>query len=56
MAIDYRRMRSTATRLLTESGKTYQLTRGGGTIRDQFGKEVTNPAINATFQQVSDPH
>ena len=52
MAIDYRRMRATATRLLTENGKTYQLTRGGGTIRDQFGKEVTTPAITATVTGV----
>ncbi|HEB4874330.1 TPA: hypothetical protein R0C45_002508 [Kluyvera ascorbata F0526] len=51
MAIDYRRMRNTATRLLTENGKTYQLTRGG-TIRDQFGKEVTTPAITATVTGV----
>lgn len=47
MAFDYRRMRATATRLLTENGKTYQLTRGGGTIRDQYGKEVVTPAVTA---------
>lgn len=47
MAINYLRMRATATRLLTENGKTYQLTRGGTTVRDQFGKEVTTPAVSA---------
>lgn len=52
MPIDYRRMRNTATRLLTENGKAYQLTRGGGTIRDQFGKEVTIPTITATVTGV----
>lgn len=52
MPIDYRRMRATATRLLTENGKTYHLTRGGGTVRDQFGKEVTTPAITATVTGV----
>lgn len=53
MAIDYRRMRNTATRLLTENGKAYQLTRGGGTTtRDQFGKEVTTPVIAATVTGV----
>jgi hypothetical protein len=43
MAIDYRRMRATATRLLTENGKAYQLTRGGTITRDQYGKVVTEP-------------
>ena len=52
MPIDYRRMRNTATRLLTENGRTYQLTRGGGTTRDQFGKEVTTPAMTATVTGV----
>ncbi len=52
MPIDYRRMRATATRLLTENGKAYQLTRGGGTIRDQFGKEVITPAVTATVTGV----
>ena len=52
MAIDYRRMRNTATRLLTENGKTYPLTRGGTTTRDQFGKEVTTPAVNGTVTGV----
>ncbi|WP_333893343.1 hypothetical protein [Atlantibacter subterraneus] len=52
MPIDYRRMRATATRLLTENGKTYQLTRGGGTVRDQFGKEVTTPTVTATVTGV----
>lgn len=47
MAINYLRMRATATRLLTENGKVYPLTRGGGTIRDQFGKEVTTASITA---------
>ena len=48
MAINYLRMRATATRLLTENGKAYQLTRGGSTIRDQSGKEVTTPVTIAT--------
>lgn len=52
MAIDYRRMRNTATRLLTENGKVYPLTRGGGTTRDQFGKELTTPAITSTVTGV----
>lgn len=52
MAISYLRMRATATRLLTENGKAYQLTRGGSTIRDQFGKEVTTPAVTATVTGV----
>ena len=47
MPIDYSLLRNTATRLLTENGKAYQLTRAGSTIRDQFGKEVTTPAITA---------
>jgi len=45
-------MRATATRLLTKNGKAYPLTRGGDTIRDQFGKEVTTPAITATVTGV----
>ncbi|MCV2684316.1 hypothetical protein KVN08_16720 [Enterobacter hormaechei] len=52
MAIDYRRMRATATRLLTESGKAYQLTRGGTTTRDQYGKEVITEPISATVTGV----
>nr|DAZ53633.1 MAG TPA: Head Tail Attachment [Caudoviricetes sp.] len=52
MAISYLRMRATATRLLTENGKAYQLTRGGSAIRDQFGKEVTTPAVTATVTGV----
>lgn len=52
MPIDYRRMRTTATRLLTENGKTYPLTRGGTTTRDQFGKEVTTPTTIATVTGV----
>ncbi|KGB00069.1 putative phage structural protein [Enterobacteriaceae bacterium ATCC 29904] len=52
MPIDYRRMRATATRLLTENGKTYRLTRGSGTVRDQFGKEVTTPTTVATVTGV----
>lgn len=52
MAINYLRMRAAATRLLTENGKTYKLTRGGGTIRDQFGKEVTTPAVTGTVTGV----
>lgn len=52
MAINYLRMRATATRLLTENGMTYQLTRGGSTTRDQFGKEVTTPVTTATVTGV----
>ncbi len=52
MPIDYRRIRATATRLLTENGKIYPLTRGGTTTRDQFGKEVTTPAVNGTVTGV----
>jgi hypothetical protein len=52
MAINYLRMRATATRLLTENGRTYQLTRGGSTTRDQFGKEVTTPVTIATVTGV----
>ncbi|MFT0941693.1 hypothetical protein ACMGLT_10570 [Enterobacter hormaechei] len=52
MAIDYRRMRATATRLLKDNGKSYQLTRGGTTTRDQHGKEVTTPGITATVTGV----
>lgn len=52
MAINYLRIRATATRLLTENGKAYQLTRGGTTIRDQFGKEITTPEITATVTGV----
>ncbi|HHU3936672.1 TPA: hypothetical protein ACUB0U_000263 [Citrobacter freundii] len=52
MPINFLRMRATATRLLTENGKTYQLTRGGGITRDQFGKEVISPAETATVTGV----
>ncbi len=52
MPVDYRRMRNTATRLLTENGKAYPLTRGGGTTRDQFGKEITTPTVTATVTGV----
>ena len=52
MAIDYRRMRATATRLLTENGKAYQLTRGGTTTRDQYGKEITTEPVIATVTGV----
>ncbi|MFT0669005.1 hypothetical protein RVM25_34540, partial [Enterobacter hormaechei subsp. xiangfangensis] len=52
MAIDYRRMRATATRLLTENGKAYQLTRGGTITRDQYGKEVITEPITATVTGV----
>ncbi|WP_312817798.1 hypothetical protein [Atlantibacter subterraneus] len=52
MPIDYRRMRTTATRLLTQNGKTYKLMRGGTTTRDQFGKEVTTPTTIATVTGV----
>ncbi|WGL85394.1 hypothetical protein QFB84_14875 [Enterobacter hormaechei] len=52
MAIDYRRMRATATRSLTENGKAYQLTRGGTTTRDQYGKEVITEPITVTVTGV----
>lgn len=52
MAINYLRMRATATRLLTENGKAYQLTRGGTTTRDQYGKEVITEPITATVTGV----
>ncbi|WP_368893572.1 hypothetical protein [Kluyvera ascorbata] len=52
MAINYLRMRATATKLLTENGKMYLLTRGGGTIRDLFGKEVTTPFVTASVTGV----
>lgn len=52
MAIHYLRMRAIATRLLTENGKAYQLSRGGSTTRDQFGKEVTTPTITANVTGV----
>ena len=52
MAINYLRVRATATRLLTENGRAYQLTRGGGTVRDQFGKEVATPATTLTVTGV----
>ncbi|MGP0679803.1 hypothetical protein [Citrobacter freundii] len=52
MAIDYRRMRATATRLLKDNGKSYQLNRGGTTTRDQYGKEITAPEITATVTGV----
>ena len=37
---------------LTENGKTYPLTRGGTTTRDQFGKEVITPAVTGTVTGV----
>ncbi|EPZ2457896.1 hypothetical protein ACXLRS_003133 [Citrobacter youngae] len=52
MAINYLRMRNTATRLLTVNGKAYQLTRGGSITRDQFGKEIMTPAVTATVTGV----
>ncbi len=42
MAINYPRMRATATRLFTENGATYQLTRGGG-VEFVGGVEVDIP-------------
>ncbi|CNF22612.1 TPA: hypothetical protein PXN96_003894 [Yersinia enterocolitica] len=42
MAINYPRMRATATRLLTENGIAYQLTRGGG-VEFVGGVEVDIP-------------
>lgn len=45
MAIDYRRMRATATRLLTANGAEHPFTRGG-TVSREAGKEVRHPAQN----------
>lgn len=42
MAINYPRMRATATRLITENGATYQLSRGGG-VEFVGGVEVEIP-------------
>lgn len=47
MAINYLRMRTTATRLLTENGQQYLLTRGGS-VKMVAGKEVTTPVETAT--------
>lgn len=46
MAINYIRMRATATRLLTENGQTRALTRGGKVTRVN-GKEVRSPDESA---------
>ncbi|QKJ16616.1 hypothetical protein [Yersinia kristensenii] len=42
MAINYPRMRATATRLITDNGATYQLSRGGG-VEFVGGIEVDIP-------------
>lgn len=42
MAVNYPRMRATATRLITENGTIYQLTRGGG-VEFVGGVEVDIP-------------
>ncbi|MEX3004223.1 hypothetical protein [Serratia fonticola] len=47
MAIDYRRMRATATRLLTQNGAEYPHARGG-TISRVAGKEVREPEQHGT--------
>lgn len=52
MAINYLRMRATATRLLTENGAQYVLTRGGTVQRDENGREVKTPAVTATVTGV----
>lgn len=52
MAINYLRMRATATRLLTENGAQYTLTRGGAVQRDENGREVKTPAVSATVTGV----
>ncbi|MGB3255155.1 hypothetical protein [Buttiauxella gaviniae] len=52
MAINYLRMRATATRLLTENGAQYTLTRGGTVQRDENGREVKTPAVSSTVTGV----
>lgn len=52
MTINYLRMRATATRLLTENGAQYALTRGGTVSRDENGREIKTPAISATVTGV----
>lgn len=52
MAINYLRMRATATRLLTENGVHYTLTRGGTVSRDDNGREIKTPAISASVTGV----
>ncbi|MEL4885713.1 hypothetical protein N6P31_01285 [Pectobacterium betavasculorum] len=47
MAINYSRMRATATRLLTENGMTYDVKRKG-VIRVVAGKEIHEPDLNFT--------
>lgn len=47
MGIDYRRMRATATRLLTANGAEHPFTRGS-TVSREAGKEVRHPEQNGT--------
>ncbi|WP_025118796.1 MULTISPECIES: hypothetical protein [unclassified Serratia (in: enterobacteria)] len=47
MAIDYRRMRATATRLLKENGAEHPFTRGA-TVSREAGKEVRQAEQNGT--------
>lgn len=51
MAINYPRMRATATRLITENGTTYALTRGGG-VEVIGGVEVEIPPETLTITAV----
>lgn len=51
MAINYFRMLTTATRLLTQNGQAYTLTRGGNVVRIN-GREVHQPVETATVTGV----
>lgn len=51
MAINYPRMRTNATRLITENGTTYQLTRGGG-VELVGGVEIDIPLETHTIISV----
>ncbi|EOZ3195837.1 hypothetical protein ACQL2C_004299 [Yersinia enterocolitica] len=51
MAINYPRMRTNATRLITENGTTYQLTRGGG-VEFVGGVEIDIPLETHTIISV----
>ena len=47
MAVNYLRMQATATRLLTENGAAYDVTRKGG-VRVVAGKEIHDPDLSFT--------
>ncbi|CAI1683721.1 hypothetical protein [Serratia fonticola] len=47
MSIDYRRMRATATRLLTQNGAEHPFTRGA-TVSREAGREVRQTEQNGT--------